>query len=129
MSSRETLDKYKIVVIFDVEAYLATLEKVKTLNANYFVPSHADLTDNIYDLAQYNINHVNNIAEDIIAICREALNFERILQKLFAKYNLVMNFEQYVLAGSTIKSFLSWLKTQGRLNAYFDSNILLWEGN
>ena len=129
LASRETLEKYKIVVIYDVEAYIATLENVKKLNANYFVPAHADLTDNIYELAQYNINHVNNIAEDIITICREALNFERILQKLFTKYNLAMNFEQYVLTGSTVKSFLSWLKAQGRLKAYFDDNILLWESN
>ncbi|MBQ6773101.1 MAG: MBL fold metallo-hydrolase [Synergistaceae bacterium] len=129
LASRETLNKYRIIYIYDVEAYLATLEKVKTLNANYFVPSHADLTDNIYDLAQYNINHVNNIAQDIITICREPLNFERILQNLFTKYNLTMNFEQYALTGSTVKSFLTLLKTQGRLNAFFNSNILLWESN
>ena len=127
LASREALDKYRIVFIYDVAAYLSTLEKVKTLNANYFVPSHAELTDNIFDLAQYNIDSVNNIASDIMNICREPLNFERILQKLFALYNLSMNFEQYVLVGSTVKSFLSWLKTQGRVRAFFDDNILLWE--
>lgn len=28
-----------------------------------------------------------------------------------------MSFEQYVLVGSTVRSYLSWLKDGGRLNA------------
>ncbi|MBQ7733019.1 MAG: MBL fold metallo-hydrolase [Synergistaceae bacterium] len=127
LASRETIEKYRIVFIYDVAAYLSTLEKVKTLNANYFVPSHAELTDNIFELAQYNIESVNNIANDIVNICSSPLNFESILQRLFTLYNLSMNFEQYVLVGSTVKSFLSWLKAQGRVRAFFDDSILLWE--
>lgn len=38
-----------------------------------------------------------------------------------------MNFEQYVLVGSTVRSYLSWLKDTGKLNAGFDGNLLLWQ--
>ena len=41
LSSRETLEKYQIGFIYDVGAYLKTLEMVKTLRAKLFVPSHA----------------------------------------------------------------------------------------
>lgn len=37
-----------------------------------------------------------------------------------------MSFEQYVLVGSTVRSYLSWLKDGGRLNAVFEKNMLLW---
>ena len=37
-----------------------------------------------------------------------------------------MNFEQYVLVGSTVRSYLSWLKDSGRLAADFEDNMLLW---
>lgn len=37
-----------------------------------------------------------------------------------------MSFEQYVLVGSTVRSYLSWLKDDGRLNAVFEKNMLLW---
>ena len=53
--------------------------------------------------------------------------FEAILQRLFTAYQLTMNFEQYVLVGSTVRSYLSWLKDAGRLNAVFSDNLLLWE--
>jgi len=45
----------------------------------------------------------------------------------FAGYGLTMNFEQYVLAGSTARSYLAWLKDTGRLNALFENNMLLWQ--
>lgn len=55
------------------------------------------------------------------------LNFEALLPKLFADYGLTMTFEQYVLVGSTVKSYLSWLKDTGKLIARFDDNHLLWQ--
>lgn len=128
LSSKETLDKYQIGFIYDIAAYLETLEMVKTLTAKMFVPAHAAATGDISELAQYNIDKVREIADKIISICKEPLCFEAILQKLFTEYSLVMNFEQYVLVGSTVRSYLAWLKDTGRLNARFKKNMLLWEG-
>lgn len=127
LSSRETLDKYQISFLYDVGAYLKTLEMVKTLKAKRFVPAHAQDTEDISALAQYNIDKVHEIAERIVGLCREPLCFEMILQKLFAGYGLAMNFEQYVLVGSTVRSYLSWLKDTGRLDVRFEENMLLWE--
>lgn len=127
LSSRETLDKYQIGFIYDVAAYLNTLEKVKTLKARLFVPAHAEAAEDITELAQYNIDKVNEIADKIVSLCKEPLGFEVILQRLFTEYGLVMNFEQYVLVGSTVRSYLAWLKDTGRLNVVFEKNLLLWE--
>ena len=126
LSSKETLDKYQIGFIYDVAAYIKTLETVKSMTAKMFIPSHAATAEVISDLAQYNINKVNEIAEKIIDLCKEPLCFETILQKLFTEYNLKINFEQYVLVGSTVRSYLAWLKDMGRLNAEFENNMLLW---
>ncbi len=127
LSSRETLEKYRIGVIYDVGAYLDTLEKVKGMEAAMFVPAHAPAAESVADLAQYNIDQVNEIAEHITDLCREPMNFERVLQRLFADYGLAMNFEQYALVGSTVRSYLSWLKDTGRLAVRFEDNMLLWE--
>lgn len=127
LSSVETLDKYQISFIYDVAAYLKTLETVKSLRAKMFVPAHAAASENIVDLAQYNINKVLEIADKISSICHEPLCFEKILQKLFKDYELAMNFEQYVLVGSTVRSYLAWLKDTGRLSVIFENNMLLWQ--
>lgn len=127
LSSVETLDKYQISFIYDVAAYLKTLETVKYLRAKMFVPAHAAASENIVDLAQYNINKVLEIADKISSICQEPLCFEKILQKLFKDYELAINFEQYVLVGSTVRSYLAWLKDTGRLSVIFENNMLLWQ--
>ena len=127
LSSRETLDKYRIGFLYDVGRYLETLEMVKSLRARMFVPAHAEAAEDISELAQYNIGAVYAVAEQILALCREPLCFEAILQKLFAVYGLAMNFEQYALIGSTVRSYLAWLKDTGRLTARFEGNLLLWE--
>lgn len=127
LSSRETLDKYQIGFIYDVAAYLKTLEMVQSLSAKMFIPAHAAATTDISGLAQYNIDKVNEIAEKIVDICAEPLCFEVILQRLFAEYSLTMNFEQYALVGSTVRSYLAWLKDTGRLGVRFENNLLLWE--
>ncbi|MDE7243932.1 MAG: MBL fold metallo-hydrolase [Oscillospiraceae bacterium] len=127
LSSRETLDKYQICFIYDVAAYLKTLEMVKSLQAEMFIPAHAAASGDVTGLAQYNIDKVLEIADKITGICQEPLCFEAILQKLFADYRLTMNFEQYVLVGSTVRSYLAWLKDTGRLNSLFENNMLLWQ--
>ena len=129
LSSKETLDKYQISVLYDVENYIKTLEMVKNMKAKLFVPSHAEPTEDIKELAKYNIDKVHEIADKIVDICKEPYSFEMILQKLFAEYNLKMTFEQHVLVGSTVRSYLAWLKDQGRLDIVFENNMLLWKEN
>jgi len=128
LSSQETLDKYQIGFLYDVAAYLETLERVKEMKAALFVPAHVAATDNIAPLAQYNIDKVYEIADKLVGICKEPCCFEEILQRLFADYGLAMNFEQYALVGSTVRSYLSWLKDSGRVEAVFDNCRLLWRG-
>ena len=62
----------------------------------------------------------------ILAICREPKTFEEILKYLFDEYRLVMDFNQYVLAGSTIRSYLTYLLDDNRLSAEFSENRLKW---
>ena len=127
LSSRETLEKYRIGFIYDVAAYLKTLETVKRMQAKQFVPSHAPACSEIASLAQHNMDQVLEIAERIVGICAEPLCFEAVLQRLFSDYGLDMNFEQYVLVGSTVRSYLAWLRDTGRLQVLFENSMLLWQ--
>lgn len=127
VSNKETLDKYQIGFIYDVAEYLKTLEIVKSMKAKMFVPAHAPVTDDITELADVNIAKVHEIADKILLICNKPICFENILQRLFSDYGLIMNFEQYVLVGSTVRSYLSWMKDSGKLDVTFEDNMLLYK--
>ena len=125
ISSRETLDKYAVSFIYDVGAYLETLDKVERMEAAVFVPAHADASADVKEIVRYNRDKVHEVAERILSICEEPMCFERILQEVFKGYGLAMNYEQYVLVGSTVRSYLSWLKDTGKLSAEFQDGMLL----
>ena len=126
LSSEAALEKYPITFLWDVAAYLATLEMVCGLEAKLFIPSHAEPTEDITGLAEYNIRKVNEVGDVITEICGEPAAFESILQRLFEHYGLEMTFEQHALVGSTARSYLTWLKDQGKLAAELEDNVLLW---
>ncbi len=127
ISSKETLDKYAVSFIYDVGAYLETLNKVEQMEAAMFVPAHADASADVKEIVRYNRDKVHEVAEWILSICKKPICFEQILQELFKDYGLSMNFEQYVLVGSTMRSYLSWLKDTGKLSAEFQDHMLLWQ--
>ena len=127
VSSASTLEKYQIGFIYDVAEYLKTLDYIETLEGSIFVPSHADAVTDIHELSDLNRRKVLEIADRILDICEAPTCFEAVLQRVFTDYALTMNFEQYALVGSTVRSYLAWLHDAGKLSVSFENNMLLWE--
>lgn len=127
LSSKQTLDKYGIGVIYDVKAYLNSLEEIKNLKAEFFVPSHAEVGKDITALADYNIKKVKETADKIVEFAKEPIIFEELLKKLFDFYGLCLSVEQYALVGSTVRSYLSYLKEENILEVKIEDNRLLWQ--
>ncbi len=120
------LEKYHVNFIYDVAGYLQTLELLGTLEGSLFIPAHAEPTEDIRPLAELNRAKVLEICGLILELCGEPLCFETLLQKVFQHYGLTMDFNQYVLVGSTIRSYLSYLHDKGELGVEFTECRLLW---
>lgn len=126
LSGANIVEKYHVNFIYDVAGYLATLDMLETLEGKLFIPAHADPVTDIRPLAALNRAKVLEICGLLLGFCRQPLCFEDILQKLFTHYGLAMDFNQYVLVGSTTRSYLSYLHDKGALDAAFENNRLLW---
>ncbi len=126
ISSEYTLEKYQITFIYDVAEYLNTLDKVEAMKAAVFVPAHSDVTSDITSIVQLNRQKVFDISNSIQSILKTPMCFETLLKRLFDEYGLIMNFEQYVLIGSTVRSYLSWLKDNEKIKVDFEDNLLMW---
>lgn len=129
VSSAETLAKYGIGYLWDVEASLKTLEEIKTVKAAKIIPSHAPVTGDISQLADLNAEAIRRAASVIAELCAEPADCDTLLQKVFDRYALTMNAQQYVLIGSTVRSYLSYLKNSGVLSFTFENNRMLWHRN
>ena len=126
LASEYTMEKYRLVYIFNVAAYLETLERIKDMKAKLFVPAHADVINDITDLAELNIKVTKDIIKEITDLCESPVSFEGLLKKIFDKHGLNMNYEQHALVGSSVKSYLSYLTDAGTLKTYFEDNILMF---
>ena len=127
--SETTITKYHLFVIYDVKEFLNTLDFLETLKGKLYIPSHCEATENISKLIELNRNKVQEIISKIYNICKEEKTFEQILKNIFDEYNLNMDTNQYVLVGSTIKSYLSYLFDENKLTYEFKENQMLWKQN
>ncbi len=127
VSSDFIIKKYGITYLLDIKKHLLSLEFVENMNADKFVLSHVETVEDIKPLINLNRNKIFEIADKILELCKTPKTFESILSELFYHYELSMNFKQHSLVGSTVRSYLSWLKEEGKLQTIVENNYLLWK--
>ncbi len=124
--SEETINKYHVFFIYNVEEYLNSLDFLSTLNGKLYIPSHCNASDDISALIKMNKEKITEICNKILNYCNEYQTFEQILKYIFDIYGLTMNSNQYILIGSTIKSYLSYLYDNSKISYEFKDNIMYW---
>ena len=122
-----TVNKYHISFFYDLAAQFETLDMVEKLEGKLFIPAHAEPMEDIRPLVKLNRDKSLEILNVLLEICKEPMHFELILKKVFEHYELTMDHAQYVLVGSTIRSYLAYLCDNGKVENYVEDNILLWK--
>ena len=125
--SEETITKYHLFVVYDVKEYLNTLDYLSTLEGKWFIPSHCEAATDISSLIALNRKKVLEISDKIYTLCSNEITFEDILKTIFDDYGLTMNPNQYVLIGSTIRSYLSYLYDSEKICFTFKDNKMYWK--
>ena len=125
--SEETIMKYHLFFLYDIREYLKTLDFISNLNGKLYIASHCEATDNISSIVNANRNKVMEICNTICSLCENEITFEDLLQKIFYTYDLGMNVNQYVLIGSTVRSYLSYLYEEGKVSFQFKKNKMYWK--
>lgn len=126
LTSETIIQKYHISFLYDVKAYIESLQIVKTLSGKLFIPAHAEPTEDIQKLVHINLEKVTEVISNLKDICFNPISFDDILKAIFDKYDLTMDFNQYVLVGSTIRSYLTYLRDLQIVGIQFADNKLLW---
>lgn len=125
--SEETITKYHLFFLYDVRGFLNTLDYLNTLDGCLYIPSHCEAVEDISSFVELNRNKVLEILDKIYNVCKKEMSFEEILKFIFDEYKLTMNANQYVLVGSTIRSYLSYLCDEHKITYIFQENRMLWK--
>jgi glyoxylase-like metal-dependent hydrolase (beta-lactamase superfamily II) len=126
-ASPEILVKYRYYFVYDVAAHLATLDALAGMDAAWIVPSHAEPTRAAGPMVAANKATILEVGERILELCSEASTPETLVARLATAYGLELNHTQYVLLGSTLRSYLSWLADRGLVTSRLEANRLIIE--
>lgn len=125
--SERALDILHLTYIFDIERHLETLEYLKTLSADIFVPSHASPIENIDGLCDKNIAEIMDIRNTLLRLLEKPICFDNLLAKVIEFYKIRITNEQYILVSSTLHCYLGWMKNKGYIDFEIKDNTLLWK--
>lgn len=127
--SETVVNKYHVNFVYDVKAALDCLAALPSIEAKFYLPAHAELTEDISALAKINHDKMLEIIALIKSICAEPVCFEDVLKRLFDTLGLELSFPQYVLVGSSLRSHMSYLLDCGQLQFAFIDNKMLWNSS
>jgi glyoxylase-like metal-dependent hydrolase (beta-lactamase superfamily II) len=126
MFGEKVLEKHGIPFIYDVAAYKETIRKVAETEAKCFVMSHGDVATDIKETADRNLYVLEEVEGAILSILRRELPFDAVLKGICDEFKIDLGFGQYALTGSTVRSFLAYLRNEGKIAATFRGNEMLW---
>ena len=125
--SKELIEKYSMMFVLDVEAALSTLDFLEKTQARWFVPSHAQPTEDIRPLAEANRSALLRVSELVFERCIEPASREDILKTLAERLALSMSVTEYVLNSAVVGAHLAWLREKGQVNPVVVEGRLLWK--
>jgi len=126
VASAEILAKYHVYFYYDIAAQLETLAALELLDADWVVPSHAAPTRDIRPLVELNRAKLFEIASFLQESCTEPSTQETLLAALTTHYGIELNPAQYVLIGSTLRSYLAWMTDRKELVWSFEGGRLFF---
>ena len=85
------------------------------------------MTEDIQELAAFNQDHTKALLHQFLEILAEPKTFEDILAALCGLYGIHLDPAQYVLVGSTVRSFLSYLADEGSVLYEFENGKMWWK--
>ena len=113
--SRNFLKQYTFGFIYNVEAYIDTLKKLKEFKGALFVPSHGILETDIVPSLEQNLRSVAEMCSMICETCREYRGQDEILQQMYERLRMHARPAQHALLSSTVKCYLTYLQDRNKV--------------
>lgn len=121
-----SIQKHPVFFVYDVAAFLASLDRISASGARLAVPSHGVPTEDIASLVAENRAAVERTASAVADSCSGGASFEDALASVCGRFCIDLNWAQYALVGSTVRSYLVYLRAKGLLEAEFAAGRMIW---
>lgn len=121
------LRKYHLFFLYDITAQFSTLERLENENAEIFVPGHGEPTGSLASLIAENREKIREILSFVTELCAQGRCFDDLLAETARHFDLTMDPNQYILIGSSLRSYLSCLCATGELEHLAEGGTMIWK--
>ena len=124
---RTMLKRFWTPFVVDVKSFKESLLKIAKIDADFFVPSHGDVYDEVDELSELNlISTISNerLIEEILV---QPKTHEELLKAFADKSDMTLRLSQFMLIGSSLRSYLTYLYKEGRVRWFFEDNKMYWQ--
>lgn len=125
--SEKTIQKFPLTYLLNVNEYLSSMDKILSINADYYVPAHAEVTTDIAPLVSLNKQAVQKNIDDILSVMTKPIEIGDLVFEYAKKFGYVLKTSQFFVVTTTIKNYLAHLESEGKVKAYIENNRLFWE--
>ncbi len=125
--SEAVLEKYFIPYFADIAQAKNSLEALRSENADFYLPAHGVLMQDIHDTVQKNLDRLDEIESGIIKYLQGAdRSREEIVANFANDRGIDLNIGQYHLVAATIAAFIAYMRDLGSIEPIFTHGFLKW---
>ncbi|MDW8799768.1 MBL fold metallo-hydrolase [Clostridium sp. A1-XYC3] len=127
--SEEILEKYSFPYLYNIDESINTLNRIKELDADYFVISHSSSILNreqIISLSDKNLENIKRYEKQILDLLDQPLTREDILENITILNDLSLNFYQYHLNFAGVSAFIAYLYSKDLINYSIEDGKLYY---
>ncbi len=127
ISGRNVIRRYWIQYLLDEPRTKESLLKIAETQADFYIPGHGQSVKEIEGLAELNLIAIIETEDMIVDELSCPKTTEEILKSVADRSSITLHLANYVLIGSTLKSYLSGLYEAGKITYFIEGNRLLWK--
>ena len=106
---------------------MATLEMLKGLEGQMFVPAHGVAEEDISEILEMNVANQHMLIEAVKDACGGGAGLDQVISKMYEVTKMRANEANHALLSSTVKCYLTYLQDRGELECGFEDGVMAWK--
>jgi len=126
LMSREILDKYKLMYVYDPLAHRETLEKMKGMRVAFTAGAHFPPMADAMPLIEANLRNLDECEAAVLEAVDGPVSTEEVVARVCLGFALDLTPEMYLLNAGAVRGHLSVLQRKGRVRFSIEDRRPIW---
>lgn len=126
--TRSMLSKFWIPFLYNIRDFKDSLERIRNIEADFYVPAHGEVYTQIKELVDFNfISELSNEETILLSLKDGPKTFEQILKFVADTNEIRLKLKNHMLISFTLRGYITYLYEEQKIENYIEENVLYWK--